>query len=106
MRHLDITRMKHHADEAERLLKAVSNRHRLMILCLLHERERSVGELHERLPLSQSALSQHLAVLRREGCVLTRRDAQSIFYSLAGPRVAALIDTLYTLYCDDPVHNP
>lgn len=99
---LDLDRMEVHAGEAERLLKAVSNRHRLMILCLLHEGERSVGDLHERLPLSQSALSQHLAVLRREGFVRTRRDAQTIFYSLTSPRVAAIIHTLYTIYCEEP----
>lgn len=91
---LDLDRMEVHAGEAERLLKAVSNRHRLMILCLLHEGERSVGDLHERLPLSQSALSQHLAVLRNQGLVETRREAQTIHYRIADSRVRRLMPLL------------
>src|SRR5688572_17611929 len=71
------------AAQAARLLRALSNQNRLMLLCLLVEGEKTVGELNESLPLSQSALSQHLAVLREEGMVSTRRDGQKIYYGLA-----------------------
>lgn len=82
------------------LLKAVANQHRLLILCLLAtEQELSVGALVERVGLSQSALSQHLAKLREEHLVTTRRQAQTIFYRIADPRVATLMTTLHNLYC-------
>ena len=82
------------------LLKAVANQHRLLILCLLAtEQELSVNALVERVGLSQSALSQHLAKLREEQLVATRRHAQTIFYRIADPRVATLMTTLHTLYC-------
>jgi len=80
-------------------LKSMANETRLMILCQLLNGEKSVGEMHENIPLSQSALSQHLAVLRRERLVSTSRVAQSIFYSLASEDVRAIIETLYQLYC-------
>jgi DNA-binding transcriptional ArsR family regulator len=70
-----------------------------MILCELSHGERSVGALSEAVPLSQSALSQHLAVLREEGLVATRREAQAIFYSLASVPVRRIIGLLYELYC-------
>lgn len=81
------------------MLKAMSNSHRLLILCELHNGERSVSALEAVVPLSQSALSQHLAKLREYGVVSTRREAQTIYYSLADPRVASLIGTLYALFC-------
>jgi len=81
------------------LLKSMANETRLMILCQLLNGEKSVGEMHENIPLSQSALSQHLAVLRRERLVSTSRVAQSVFYSLASEEVRAIIETLYQLYC-------
>jgi DNA-binding transcriptional ArsR family regulator len=87
------------AAEAEAFLKAMANRHRLMILCQLHERELSVGVLQEAVGLSQSALSQHLARLRADDLVRTRREAQTIFYSIASPAVSRLIALLYDLYC-------
>ena len=87
------------AAEAEQFLKAVANRHRLMILCDLHKGERSVTALQTAVGLSQSALSQHLARLREDGLVATRRDAQTIYYTLANPNVSQLIGLLYTLYC-------
>jgi DNA-binding transcriptional ArsR family regulator len=86
-------------EEVADVLKAMSNSHRLLILCELHSGERSVSELEAVVPLSQSALSQHLAKLRDYGVVTTRREAQSIYYSLADPRVASLIGTLYALFC-------
>ncbi len=65
---------------AEHFLKLLANKYRLMVLCELHDGERSVGELQARMDLSQSALSQHLALLREEGLVVTRREAQTIYY--------------------------
>jgi len=81
------------------LLKALANSHRLMILCELKRGERSVSALETVVPLTQSALSQHLAKLREGGFVATRREAQTIYYSLADARVARLIDVLHELFC-------
>ncbi|MDZ3822032.1 MAG: metalloregulator ArsR/SmtB family transcription factor [Pseudoxanthomonas sp.] len=91
--------MRAHAADAARLLKALANDRRLLILCLLVGGELSVGEINARVELSQSALSQHLAVLREEGLVLTRREAQTIYYRLADGPVHALIATLHAIYC-------
>jgi DNA-binding transcriptional ArsR family regulator len=88
-----------HAGEAERLLKALSNRNRLMVLCLLIDGERPVGEMLERIPLSQSALSQHLATLRRDDLVQTRRESQTIYYALAGDKAARVVGLLHDIYC-------
>jgi DNA-binding transcriptional ArsR family regulator len=78
----------------------MGNPHRLLVLCQLLHGEKSVGELERLVGLSQSALSQHLARLRRDGLVKTRRSAQTIFYSLSGNEAKAVISTLYCLYCD------
>lgn len=94
--------MNRHAEEASQFLKLMSNPHRLMVLCHLLDRELSVSELNEHLPLSQSALSQHLAVLRHAGIVATRREHQVIFYSLASQDVAEIISVLHELFCDSP----
>lgn len=96
---MEIRDLESHLDEAERLLKALANRHRLLVLCELHGREKSVGELHEAVGLSQSALSQHLAWLRADGIVSTRREAQTIYYSLASPEVTRLIAVLHEMFC-------
>lgn len=85
--------------EAEALLKALANGNRLMILCELKDGERSVTELEAVVPLAQSALSQHLAKLREGGFVATRREAQTIYYSLADPCVVRLIEVLHELFC-------
>ncbi len=85
-------------EEATALLKAMGNENRLRILCLLSDSEMSVSELNARLELSQSALSQHLAILRREGMVRTRRSSQTIYYSLQGPHAAGVIRALQELY--------
>jgi DNA-binding transcriptional ArsR family regulator len=85
--------------EAEELLKALANSHRLMILCELKDGERSVSALERVVPLAQSALSQHLAKLREGGIVTTRREAQTIYYSLSDQRVARLIEVLHELFC-------
>ncbi|MCE9662330.1 metalloregulator ArsR/SmtB family transcription factor [Halomonas sp. M5N1S17] len=84
-------------DQATALLKALANDNRLRILCLLDNSELSVTELNQRLALSQSALSQHLAILRREGLVTTRRASQTIYYSLQGEQAKELIGTLVKL---------
>ena len=80
-------------------MKTLSNAHRLMILCRLHQGECCVSELEKNGKLTQSALSQHLARLRRDRVVATRRDAQTIYYRLADPKTARLIKELYALYC-------
>ena len=85
--------------EAEELLKALANSHRLMLLCELKDGERSVSALERVVPLTQSALSQHLAKLREGGFVATRREAQTIYYRLADTRVARLIEVLHELFC-------
>lgn len=92
--------MQARADEASRLLRALANEQRLRILCLLVGSELSVGQINDRLPeLSQSALSQHLARLRDEGLVSTRREAQSVWYSLPDGPAQAIIATLHGIYC-------
>ena len=94
-----LERIHDNARRASTLLKAMSNQHRLMILCQLVPGEKCVGELEKVVGLSQSALSQHLARLRRDDLVSTRREAQTIHYSLAGEEASAVIETLYGLYC-------
>ena len=91
--------MAEKADDAERFLKQLANSKRLMVLCVLIEGERSVGELNELVPISQSALSQHLARLREAELVSTRRESQTIYYRLADPRVKTVIQDLYTMFC-------
>ncbi len=91
--------MNKNADRAVELLKIISNRTRLMVLCLLKEKEYSVSQLHEKLNIPQSSLSQNLGVLRQYDYVSTRREAQTIYYSLNSPEIKTLIDTLYTLFC-------
>jgi len=97
--------MAAHAEAASRMLKSLANAQRLRILCLLASEERSVGALYELLDLSQSALSQHLARLREEALVSTRRDAQTIYYRLADGPAQQLIKTLYGIYCSAPAHR-
>ena len=91
--------MHAHAAEAAQLLKTLGSEQRLLILCNLLEGELAVGELNERVDLSQSALSQHLAVLREAGLVTTRREAQSIFYSLPHGPVTQVMALLQQIYC-------
>lgn len=87
------------AGEAGALLKALAHEARLMVLCQLADGEHSAGALQELSGLSQSALSQHLARLRDEGLVATRREAQTIYYRLAEPNVGRIISTLAEIYC-------
>lgn len=91
--------MQPHAEQAAELLRALANEQRLMILCNLTGGELSVSQLNERVPLGQSALSQHLAVLRKTGVVVTRRVAQTIYYSLQPGPAAQVIETLHDIYC-------
>jgi DNA-binding transcriptional ArsR family regulator len=88
-----------HAGEAAQLLKALGNEQRLVILCHLLDGPLSVGELNQRVELSQSALSQHLALLRELGLVETRREAQTIYYSLPDGPVVRVMALLQDLYC-------
>lgn len=87
------------AGEASELLKAMASPHRLMLLCLMIGAEKSVSELTEELGLRQATVSQHLARLRQEGLVATRREGQTIYYSMANDAVAAIIQVLYKKYC-------
>ena len=94
--------IQHSVERASSLLKAMSNQRRLLILCYLSEGEHSVGELCSLVGLSQSALSQHLAKLRHDGLVATRRNAQTVYYSVAGGEVESILRTLHQLFCEDP----
>ena len=96
---IDPGAMRAHAADASRLLRALANEKRLMLLCTLVEGEKSVGALNAEIDLSQSALSQHLAVLRADGLVSTRREAQTIYYALADGPAHRIIETLHGIYC-------
>lgn len=96
----DIARLEQRAAEAARLLKLLANENRLLILCrLAAKREMAVGEIADGVGLSQSALSQHLAKMRAEGLVATRREAQSVFYRIADPDTRRLLTVLKNIYC-------
>ena len=95
----ELTELHDMASNACELLKAMANEWRLMILCHLAEGERTVSELQSLLGLSQSALSQHLAVLRREKIVKARKHAQSVSYSLSGEEATKVMETLHDLFC-------
>lgn len=96
----DLAEIEFQADHMGRVLKALGNGKRLVILCkLMQAGEMNVGTLAETLGLSQSALSQHLAKMRTEGLVATRRDSQTIWYRLADPRIEDLLASLHTIYC-------
>lgn len=100
----DLHTMEAHAREAAALMRALANENRLMILCTLVGGEMSVGELNERIPLSQSALSQHLASLREAELVSTRKAAQTVFYQLKGNDASKIIAVLQSIYC--PLEQP
>jgi DNA-binding transcriptional ArsR family regulator len=95
---MKLDKMEGNAQAASELLKAMSNQTRLMILCQLLHGEKTAGELDALTNLSQSALSQHLAVLRDHGLVNTRRESQNIFYSIDGDKPKAIIEVLYQLF--------
>ncbi|MGL5048029.1 MAG: ArsR/SmtB family transcription factor [Shewanella sp.] len=96
---MNIELMQERADHAVVLLKALANERRLFILCyLLNEGEMCVGEMNKKLGLSQSALSQHLAWLRKDNLVTTRKEAQTVFYSLKSTEVREMIHLLNNIY--------
>ena len=94
-----IKSVEDNVEVAAGLLKALSNEKRLTIICALYKGEKSVGELEEIVGLSQSALSQHLARLRRDGLVDTRREAQTIYYYMQDAATQSLLKCLSEIYC-------
>ena len=96
---MDIDKIEENIDLAVNLLKALSNERRLMILCAIYKGEKNVGELEQIVGLSQSALSQHLARLRRDKLVNTRREAQTIYYSMNDSATRTVLQCLYDIYC-------
>ena len=96
---VDAAAMRAAADDASALMKALANRHRLLILCRLTDGERQVGDLAVEVGLSQSALSQHLALLRQDGLVVARREGVAMHYAIADPAVGRVIALLAELYC-------
>jgi DNA-binding transcriptional ArsR family regulator len=97
---MDFEAMQKNATDAVSLLKGLANESRLMIMCVLSEGEVSVGQLNQRIKLSQSALSQHLAVLREQGLVKTRRESQTIYYRLEDSAAMNIIELLHDVYCE------
>ena len=100
MEQIDPNRLIENAEKASRLLKVMSHPSRLIVLCYLMNGERPVSELNQAIPLSQSALSQHLAGLRQAGLVDTRRESQAIYYRLNSKAVSGIIEALYRIYCN------
>jgi DNA-binding transcriptional ArsR family regulator len=94
----DFKELQDHTDKASSLLKSLANEKRLMIVCILSGGEKNVGELEQVVGLSQSALSQHLARLRRDGVVETRREAQTIYYSIKDSAVTQMLECLNGIY--------
>jgi len=103
---LDPAELEARAAEAEAFLRSLASRHRLMILCSLLDGEVPVGELVRRLGLTQSNLSRHLANLREEGLVATRREGTVIHYRIASDRVRPILAELYRLFCTPPQKAP
>ena len=97
---MDIQELQSKSEEASRLLAVLANQHRLRILCELHKGEHSVSALEKVIDLSQSALSQHLAKLREAVIVSTRREAQTIYYSISDARAERLLAVLYDVFCE------
>jgi DNA-binding transcriptional ArsR family regulator len=95
----DLVGLEEKAEEASRLLAAMGNPKRLLVLCNMLDGEKSVGQLADIAGLSPAALSQHLGKMRALTLVKTRRDGQTIYYSLASQQVRAVLDTLYQLFC-------
>jgi DNA-binding transcriptional ArsR family regulator len=97
---IDIDALQMRANEATSLLSAMCNEKRLMILCQLIEKERTVNELVELVGAAQPTVSQHLGLLRREGLITARHDGRTRFYTLAGNEAREILGTLQSLYCD------
>lgn len=97
-----VAQFRAQAAEAVNLLKALANEPRLLVLCHLAEgQELAVGDLAHKVGLSQSALSQHLAKLREQGLVTTRKEAQTVFYSVSDPKALQVLSLLHDLFCPD-----
>jgi DNA-binding transcriptional ArsR family regulator len=96
---IDLKQMANSANRASALMKTLGHKDRLMILCHLADGEKSVGQIAELLQIPQSPLSQHLSRMRKEGLVETRREAQTIFYSLKSGEAARIVEVLYELFC-------
>jgi DNA-binding transcriptional ArsR family regulator len=94
------------AEAAADFLKAMANPQRLRVLCVLLEGERSVGEINAQVALSQSALSQHLAVLRDSQLVATRREAQTVYYSVPAGPAHDVLEVLHAAFCAQPDAQP
>ena len=94
-----LAQVEEHVGDAASLLKALANEQRLLVLCALLDGPRSVGDINGRVPLSQSALSQHLAVLRTAGVVRTRRKSQTIWYEIAPGPATHMMEALYAAFC-------
>ena len=103
--HMRYDEIQSSLQRASVLLKAMSNERRLQILCYLSEGEHSVNELCRLVGLSQSALSQHLAKMRRDGLVQPRREKQTVYYSVTGGEVRRILDTLHELYCPSGIEQ-
>ena len=98
---MDLERMQASAKTATDLLKLLGHPDRLMVLCQLKTCEQSVGELSKNLGIKQSPLSQHLARMRHEGVVSSRREGQTIYYSISGEKVEKVVGVLYELFCEE-----
>lgn len=96
---IDLAQMAQSATRASSLMKTLGHKDRLMILCHLADGEKSVGQIADLLEISQSPLSQHLSRMRKEGLVNTRREAQTIYYSLQSGEAAKIVEVLYELFC-------
>lgn len=95
----DLSMFEESAGRAATLLRLLGNEKRLMLLCQLADGEMSVRDIQSRVGLSQSALSQHLALLREEGIVATRRESQTIYYRIVDHAAMRVIETLAELFC-------
>ena len=98
---IDLERMQASANDACRLMKVLSNRDRMMLLCQIGQGEKCVGELESCLGIHQPTLSQQLTVLRKEALVQTRRDGKQIYYALTNQTALAVMDVLYQNYCSN-----
>jgi len=96
---INLQQMAMAADQASSLMKTLGHKDRLMILCLLADGEKSVGEIANLLEISQSPLSQHLSRMRKEELVDTRREGQTIYYSLKSGEASRIVEVLYELFC-------
>ena len=97
---IDLDQMARSATRASGLMKTLGHKDRLMILCHLADGEKSVGQIANLLEIPQSPLSQHLSRMRKEGLVDTRREAQTIFYSLKSGEASRIVEVLYELFCE------